>query len=72
MNKIINKVLSFVLVVMLLCTTISGTLVFADVLTGQKVELTAPTGDINVGDTVEIPVTLSNPNSLNGAMVKVT
>ena len=41
-------------------------------LPGQRVELTAPTGEINVGDTVSIPVTINNASKLSGTQVKVT
>ncbi len=73
MNKSMNRAISFALTLMLVLTSVV-TMSFAATATlpGQKVELTAPTGDINVGDTVEIPVTINNPNTLKGVVVKVS
>ena len=38
----------------------------------RRIELTSPTGTINVGDYVEIPVSINNADMINGYQFKVT
>lgn len=73
MKKTISKVFSMLLTVALLATMFVVT-ASADVVTlsGQRIELTAPTGEINVGDKISIPITISNPLDIQGVNITIT
>ena len=72
MKKTVGKFFALLLSLVLVCTTVVVP-VFADAtVPGQYVKLTSPAAEVEVGAIVEIPVTINNPNTLDGVMVKVT
>lgn len=75
MKKTISKVSSMLLICVLAVSMLVVT-ASADTgwgtLTGQRIELTAPEGEVNVGDKISIPITISNPNSIKGVFITIT
>ena len=71
MNKTISKIFAVLLSCMLVCTTMVVPAFADNTLPDQFVKLASPSGEVEVGATVEIPVSINNPNTLNGVSVKV-
>ena len=69
MKSTTNKIFSIILTFLLLISSVSISAI-AD--TERRIELTSPTGTINVGDYVEIPVSINNADMINGYQFKVT
>lgn len=69
MKKVLSLLLSVALLATILVVPVSAD---AKVLSGQRIELTAPSGEVNVGDKIEIPATISNPNMITGVVLTVS
>ena len=68
MRKKLARVISCILTVAMLCSSML-TVAFAEDV--KKIIMTSPDGEINVGDTVRIPVVISDANNLMGIMFKI-
>ena len=69
MKRNLYKIFSLVLTCLLICTSLYVPAI-AD--TPQRIELGSPAETVKVGDTVDIPIVISNPNNLNGLQLKLT
>ncbi|MBR5507659.1 MAG: InlB B-repeat-containing protein [Clostridia bacterium] len=72
MKKTVGKIFALLLSFVLVCTTVAVPVFAEATLPNQFVKLASPSAEAEVGATVEIPVSINNPNTLNGVMVKVT
>ena len=68
MRKKLARVISCILTVAMLCSSML-TVAFAEDV--KNIIMTSPDGEVNVGDTVRIPVVISDANNLMGIMFKI-